>query len=105
MKIACVTSLDSPAASVAGPYGSQGQSRSHETEVVVIGSGLGGLCCAAMLATYGVKVISALEEQHCAAPVKIGQRRFHVKESAAFASSHMLSSGGGVSSCCREMLI
>jgi ribulose 1,5-bisphosphate synthetase/thiazole synthase len=67
VKIACVTSLNSPATSVAVPDGAQGQSRSHETEVVVIGSGLGGLCCAAMLATYGVKVISALEGQHCAA--------------------------------------
>ncbi|KAK9796992.1 hypothetical protein WJX73_009416 [Symbiochloris irregularis] len=32
------------------------QSRSHVTDVVVIGSGIGGLCCAAMLAKYGVKV-------------------------------------------------
>ena len=42
-------------ASVASPSGID-HVRSHETEVVVIGSGLGGLCCAAMLATYGVKV-------------------------------------------------
>ena len=37
-----------------------GASRSHETEVVVVGSGLGGLCCAAMLATYGVQASEAL---------------------------------------------
>ena len=30
--------------------------RSHSTEVVVIGAGLGGLCCAALLAKYGVQV-------------------------------------------------
>eukprot|EP00899_Mesostigma_viride_P022857 jgi/Mesvir1/3756/Mv15030-RA.1 len=28
----------------------------HETDVVVIGSGLGGLCCAALLAKYGIQV-------------------------------------------------
>ena len=101
MKIACVTSLASPAASVAGTDGSHAQSRSHETEVVVIGSGLGGLCCAAMLATYGVKVILALGGQHFAN----GHRTFHVNESAASAFSYMLSLGRGVSSCSHEMLI
>ena len=30
--------------------------QSHETDVVVIGSGIGGLCCAAMLAKYGLQV-------------------------------------------------
>ncbi|BDA51137.1 Prolycopene isomerase, chloroplastic [Coccomyxa sp. Obi] len=30
--------------------------RSHKTEVVVVGSGLGGLCCAAMLAHYSIQV-------------------------------------------------
>ncbi len=30
--------------------------RSHSTEVVVVGAGLGGLCCAALLAKYGVQV-------------------------------------------------
>jgi NADPH-dependent 2,4-dienoyl-CoA reductase/sulfur reductase-like enzyme len=34
----------------------RGQDRSHETDVVVIGSGIGGLSCAALLARYGVKV-------------------------------------------------
>eukprot|EP00775_Hariotina_reticulata_P008994 gene8994-9167_t len=31
-------------------------SKSHETDVVVIGSGIGGLSCAALLAKYGLKV-------------------------------------------------
>ncbi len=30
--------------------------RSHETDYVVIGSGIGGLCCAALLARYGYAV-------------------------------------------------
>lgn len=30
--------------------------RSHTTDVVIIGSGIGGLCCAAILAEYGYKV-------------------------------------------------
>ncbi|GFR48781.1 hypothetical protein Agub_g10729, partial [Astrephomene gubernaculifera] len=33
-----------------------GEARSHETDVVVVGSGIGGLCCAGMLAKYGLKV-------------------------------------------------
>ncbi|WIA14506.1 hypothetical protein OEZ85_003026 [Tetradesmus obliquus] len=33
-----------------------GEARSHETDVVIIGSGIGGLCCGALLAKYGVKV-------------------------------------------------
>ena len=44
-------------ASPAGPTTSS-TSRSHTTDVVVIGSGLGGLCCAAMLASYGVQVLT-----------------------------------------------
>ncbi|KAF6265696.1 hypothetical protein COO60DRAFT_868698 [Scenedesmus sp. NREL 46B-D3] len=33
-----------------------GAARSHQTDVVIIGSGIGGLCCGALLAKYGVKV-------------------------------------------------
>ncbi|GIL52581.1 hypothetical protein Vafri_8402 [Volvox africanus] len=33
-----------------------GDARSHETDVVVIGSGIGGLCCGGLLAKYGYKV-------------------------------------------------
>ena len=42
---------------------SQSQQTAQETDVVVIGSGIGGLCCAALLAKYGLKVIS----DHCQA--------------------------------------
>jgi ribulose 1,5-bisphosphate synthetase/thiazole synthase len=31
-------------------------SEATETEVIVIGSGIGGLSCAALLAKYGIKV-------------------------------------------------
>ena len=55
--MACATSVEAPAASVIHGEVSGAPDRSHETEVAVIGSGLGGLCCAAMLATYGVKVV------------------------------------------------
>ena len=36
-----------------------GEDRSHTTDVVVIGSGIGGLSCAALLAMYGMKVRSS----------------------------------------------
>jgi NADPH-dependent 2,4-dienoyl-CoA reductase/sulfur reductase-like enzyme len=42
--------------------GSQGTADSHETDVVVIGAGVGGLSCAGMLAKYGVDV-TVLESQ------------------------------------------
>ena len=54
--MACAVSVEAPAASRIHGEGSDAPNRSHETDVVVIGSGLGGLCCAAMLASYGVKV-------------------------------------------------
>lgn len=38
------------------PAQASGEGRSHDTDVVVIGSGIGGLCCAALLAKYGYKV-------------------------------------------------
>ena len=34
----------------------QTQQTAQQTDVVVIGSGIGGLCCAALLAKYGLKV-------------------------------------------------
>ncbi|KXZ49671.1 hypothetical protein GPECTOR_20g528 [Gonium pectorale] len=37
------------------PFSDTGD-RSHETDYVVIGSGIGGLCCAALLAKYGYRV-------------------------------------------------
>ena len=77
--VACATSVEAPAASRRHGEASGAPDRSHETEVVVIGSGLGGLCCAAMLATYGVKVFlshtaakgpaARLLLWHCHAPV------------------------------------
>jgi heterodisulfide reductase subunit A-like polyferredoxin len=33
-----------------------GKLQAHETDVVVIGSGIGGLSCAALLAKYGLEV-------------------------------------------------
>jgi phytoene dehydrogenase-like protein len=43
-----------PAASAASPPSSS--DRSHDTDVVVVGAGIGGLCCAALLARYGYRV-------------------------------------------------
>jgi ribulose 1,5-bisphosphate synthetase/thiazole synthase len=43
-------------------------SETTETEVVVIGSGIGGLSCGALLAKYGVKVWQA---------VLVGRKRSH----------------------------
>lgn len=36
---------------------SSGRSEITKTDVVVIGAGIGGLCCAALLANYGYKVV------------------------------------------------
>uniref|UniRef100_A0A7S1J6J5 TLDc domain-containing protein n=1 Tax=Eutreptiella gymnastica TaxID=73025 RepID=A0A7S1J6J5_9EUGL len=52
---------------------------SHETDVVVIGSGLGGLCCAAMLAENGLKVTVVESHEHlggCAHDFKYGPYTF-----------------------------
>ena len=38
--------------------------RSHQTDVVIIGSGIGGLCCAALLARYGYKVTVVESHYH-----------------------------------------
>ncbi|KAF8062760.1 CRTISO2 [Scenedesmus sp. PABB004] len=38
------------------PAGALDRDRSHETDYVVVGSGIGGLCCGALLARYGHKV-------------------------------------------------
>ena len=42
---------------VPAPRSSASGSGHVQTDVVVIGSGIGGLCCAAMLAKYGLKVV------------------------------------------------
>ena len=48
---------------------SQTQQTAQQTDIVVIGSGIGGLCCAALLAKYGLKVacdqLTALLTQRC----------------------------------------
>lgn len=38
------------------PSANPSSNRSHETDYVIIGSGIGGLCCAALLARYGYAV-------------------------------------------------
>ena len=51
-------STSTPAASTATPRTPPvtGEARSHETDVIIIGSGIGGLSAGAMLAKYGFKV-------------------------------------------------
>ena len=46
---------------------SQTQQTAQQTDIVVIGSGIGGLCCAALLAKYGLKVAC---DQHTALPTQ-----------------------------------
>ena len=46
------TAVDAPPA----PRSSPGAEGVREADVIVIGSGIGGLCCAALLARYGVNV-------------------------------------------------
>eukprot|EP01023_Acetabularia_acetabulum_P057743 TRINITY_DN673_c0_g1_i6.p1 TRINITY_DN673_c0_g1~~TRINITY_DN673_c0_g1_i6.p1 ORF type:complete len:571 (-),score=93.10 TRINITY_DN673_c0_g1_i6:189-1901(-) len=41
-----------------------GQNRSHESDVVIVGSGIGGLCCGALLAKYGYKVTVCESHYH-----------------------------------------
>ena len=47
---------DTPAASAPSSPSSATSSKSHDTDVVVIGAGIGGLCAGALLAKYGLKV-------------------------------------------------
>jgi hypothetical protein len=47
---AMAAAADAPAARETG------DARSHTTDVVIIGSGIGGLCCGALLAKYGLSV-------------------------------------------------
>lgn len=55
-KPSCATATQDRAAESASGDGQALPSPSHGTDFVVIGSGIGGLCCAALLARYGYKV-------------------------------------------------
>ncbi|KAL4428462.1 hypothetical protein ABPG75_002551 [Micractinium tetrahymenae] len=46
------------------PPASSSGDRSHETDIVIIGSGIGGLCCAALLARYGYRVTVVESHYH-----------------------------------------
>lgn len=48
----------------APPPPTNAPNRSHETDYVVIGSGIGGLCCAALLAKYGYGVTVVESHYH-----------------------------------------
>eukprot|EP00882_Tetradesmus_deserticola_P013524 GHRQ01014357.1.p1 GENE.GHRQ01014357.1~~GHRQ01014357.1.p1 ORF type:complete len:420 (+),score=78.47 GHRQ01014357.1:84-1343(+) len=50
------TTSSSPRRSTSRPRHDQEKNRSHDTDYVVIGSGIGGLCCGALLARYGYRV-------------------------------------------------
>ena len=52
-----LTSL-ATSSSVSDPQPS-GEARSHTTDVLIIGSGIGGLSCGGLLAKYGLKVRAA----------------------------------------------
>lgn len=55
LSLACEASaLSTSAGPATGTPSRSGASRSHDTDVVVIGAGIGGLSCAALLAKYGV---------------------------------------------------
>lgn len=46
------------------PPASTSGDRSHDTDFVIIGSGIGGLCCAALLARYGYRVTVVESHYH-----------------------------------------
>lgn len=50
------TTRSSAVASVKYIPATDGKAQSHEADVVVIGAGIGGLSCAAILAKYGLDV-------------------------------------------------
>ncbi|GLC40753.1 hypothetical protein PLESTB_000026100 [Pleodorina starrii] len=69
-----------------------GEARSHETDIVVIGSGIGGLCCGGLLAKYGYKVTVC--ESHT---IPGGAAHSWVRDGYHFESGPSLYSGmGGV---------
>lgn len=55
-RVALVPTRASSSVSPAEPAPSDTKNRSHETDIVIIGSGIGGLCAGAILGRYGYKV-------------------------------------------------